>query len=133
VFAIFPYYLSPMYRCLSLACLILLAACFTQKGAKKSQAAWRYGMSRDAVLNRIKDRSELMVGEFNLPEGHLVAYQYSRFGRAGLKEPKYYLYFMNDTLIRKSEPEDLRRGARIAVREYYYPEPVAPSRKGKRK
>lgn len=123
-----------MLRYFAIAGLLLLGACFTQKGTKKSgHSAIRYGMSRDSVLASIKDRSEIMVGEFNYPEGHLVAYQYSRFGKAGLKEPKYYLYFMNDTLIRKSEPEDLRRGARIAVRQYYYPEPVAPSKKHKRK
>jgi hypothetical protein len=123
-----------MLRYFALAGLLLLSACFAQKGTRKSgQPGIRYGMSRDSVLTRIKDRSEILVAEFNLPEGHLTAYQYSRFGRAGLKEPKYYLYFMNDTLIRKSEPEDLRRGARIAVREYYYPEPEAPSKKSRRK
>jgi len=117
-------YLSPMTRYFPLAILLLLSACFLQKGARKSKPdTFRYGTSRDAVVNSITDRNEIMVAEFRVPEGHLVAYQYSLFGREGLKAPRYYLYFMNDTLIRKSEPEELVQGARTAVREYYRSKP----------
>ena len=109
-----------MFRYLLIASLLLLSACFLQKSAKKSKPdSFRYGTDREAVLKSITDRSELIVAEFNFPEGHLVTYQYTLYGREGLKAPKYYLYFMNDTLIRKSEPEDLKQGARTAVREYY--------------
>jgi hypothetical protein len=86
----------------------------------KKPKPFDYGQTREQVLANVTDRSELMVAEFNLPRGHLVTYQYTRYGKAGMKAPKYYLYFMNDTLIRKSEPEDPRKGSKRAIREYYY-------------
>lgn len=99
--------------------LLMLSACFAQKKAKKSeQARIEYGMTHDEVLTQIKDRSELMVGEFDYPEGHMVAYQYTRYGKAGLKAPKYYLYFLNDTLVRKSDPEPLRKGSKLALQDH---------------
>lgn len=107
---------------LALSALVMLSACFAHKGAKKTKArkaTLEYGMTHDEVLALFKDRAEIIVGEFNLPRGHLVAYQYNLFGKAAFSKPRYYLYFMNDTLIRKSAPEDLRKGSKRAVREYY--------------
>lgn len=108
------------------SCLLLLSACFMHKGTKKTaskakpkQARLEYGMTREEVLELVKDRTEIMVAEFDFPRGHMVAYQYHLFGKAAFSKPRYYLYFMNDTLIRKSEPEDLRKGAKRAIREYY--------------
>jgi hypothetical protein len=60
-----------------------------------------------------------MIAEFDYPQGHLVAYQYSRITRSDADNGRFYLYFMNDTLIRKSPPEELKAGAKIAVKEYY--------------
>ena len=121
--------------------LLLLSSCFLHKHRRSNEAveagtaeartsetktqrvrkptAFQYGRTREEVLADIKDRSEIIVGEFNLPRGHLAVYQYNRYGRSPHKEPGYYLYFMNDTLIRKSVPEDLMEGSELAVRQYY--------------
>lgn len=138
-----------MYRLLLLlSCILLLGACFAHKRMVKKPAAettteeqpqterrerhaarrepkprkrspFEYGTPRPDVLDAIKDRGELVVAEFNYPEGHLVAYQYTRYGKPASKDA-YYLYFMNDTLIRKSEPEPLEEGAKRAIKEYYH-------------
>ena len=114
-----------MFRLLTAAtCLVLFSSCiFHKKGAdhkdaKPKQARLVHGMTHQEVLDAVTDRSEVMVAEFNKPQGHLVTYVYTRYGKAGLKAPKYYLYFLNDTLIRKSTPEPLRKGAREALREH---------------
>ncbi len=140
-------YLSPMYRYVALASLLLLSACFMHKKTSKmpeaaaiaateeeqpavkkkkerpakpkKPEAFRYGSTRAEIQPQTADRSELLIAEFNKPQGHMAVYQYSRFGKAAYKSGKYYLYFMNDTLIRKSGEEDLREGARDAVDEYY--------------
>jgi hypothetical protein len=75
-------------------------------------------MTHDEVREAVTDRSEVIVGEFNFPQGHMEAYQYARYGKAGLKAPKYYLYFLNDTLIRKSDPESLKKGSKQALRDH---------------
>jgi hypothetical protein len=120
-------YLSHMVRYLvAFSSVLFLSACiFHKKDAKTNkvkQTKLTYGMTHEEALAAITDRSEIVVGEFNYAQGHLVAYQYTRYGKAGLKEPKFYLYFLNDTLFRKSAPEDLKKGARLALRdrrEYY--------------
>ncbi len=119
-----------MYRYAALFGLLFLSACFlsrkstttttaTAVAARKKTIPFRYGSPRDEILAQITDRSELMIAEFNYPQGHLVTYQYARFGKAGYKTSRYYLYFMNDTLIRKSGEEDVVQGARKAIAEYY--------------
>ncbi len=128
-----------MYRYAAIVSLLLLSACFMHKKTPKAAVAegeeqpvtvvkkshkreskparpkkpvaFRYGSTREEILPQTADRSELMIAEFNKPQGRLVVYQYSRFGKAAYKSGKYYLYFMNDTLIRKSGEEDLREGA----------------------
>jgi hypothetical protein len=105
---------------LAFSCLLLLSSCLIHKKTRKKPEKPRieYGMTHDEVLGQITDRSELVVGEFNYPEGRLVAYQYTRYGKAALKVPKYYLYFLNDTLVRKSDPEPLRKGSKLALRDH---------------
>jgi hypothetical protein len=107
-----------MYKYLALSGLLLFAACGL---AKKSTGSgnFRYGQTHEQVLKSFEGRTELMIAEFNRPRGHLVAYQYSKIGRSASQEGQFYMYFMNDTLIRKSAPEDVQAGAEIAEREYY--------------
>jgi hypothetical protein len=113
-------YLSAMTRyCYLLICFFMLHACSAQKRAEKSkQAALEYGMTHAEALAAITDRSEVLVGEFTFPEGQMQAYQYARYGAASLKVPKFYLYFLNDTLVRKSPEEDLRAGAKLALKDH---------------
>lgn len=120
-------YLSPMLRCLLfLSCLFLFTSCFSQKsGTKKKSsrpARLAYGMTHTEVLEAVTDRSELLVGEATLPEGKMEAYQYARYGRAGVTASKFFLYFLNDTLFRRSEPEDVSQGFKLALkdRQAYY-------------
>lgn len=138
-----------MYRYAALVSLLLLSACFMHKKTSKTPDAaavaateeeqpavkkkmrkerpakpkkpepFRYGSTRAEILPQTTDRNELLIAEFNKPQGHMAVYQYSRFGKAAYKSGKYYLYFMNDTLIRKSGEENVRTGAREAVEEYY--------------
>jgi hypothetical protein len=107
-----------MFKYLALSGLLLFSACFSSKKSTKT-SNFQYGQTRDEVLKNIHGRTELMVAEFEYPQGHLVAYQYSRIGRTASQDGQYYLYFMNDTLIRRSDPEDLEAGAKIGVKEYY--------------
>src|ERR1044072_7771744 len=93
-------YLSHMYRYLLLLSLLLFSACFVSKGAKDSKKKEKkptieYGMTHEEVLSLITDRSERIVAEFNYPQGHLVAYQYARYGRASMKQAQQYMYFLN--------------------------------------
>lgn len=113
-------YLSRMARyCYLLICFFMLHACSAQRRAEKSkQSQLEYGMTHAEALAAITDRSEVLIGEFNFPEGHMEAYQYTRYGAASLKVPKYYLYFLNDTLVRKSPEEDLRAGSRLALKDH---------------
>ena len=123
-----------MLKYLALSALLLLSACFSHKRSTSARPASRvaqpvvktrkpaqfeYGRTRQEVLATITGRSEMMVAEAVYPQGKLVAYQYARYGKSMDEGTRYYLYFMNDTLIRKSNPEDLRDGIRTAVREYY--------------
>lgn len=113
-----------MYRYLLLISLLLFSACFVSKGAKGSKkkekkATIEYGMRHEEVLSLVTDRSERMVAEFNYPEGHMVAYQYARYGRASMKQAPYYMYFLNDTLVRKApSDEDLLKGSKLALAEH---------------
>jgi hypothetical protein len=114
-----------MFRNITLVVLIVLGAssCFMQKSsAKKKPKApdYEYGDTHEQVRSIIKDRNEVMIAEFNMPEGHVVTYLYERFGKAKAKGDGFYLYFINDTLIRKSRPEDLEKGAKLAVKNWYY-------------
>lgn len=118
-------YLSHMLRSLIItsSCLLLLSSCvFHKKGTARKEkpraVKLDYGMTHDEVREAVTDRSEVIVGEFNFPQGHMEAYQYARYGKAGLKAPKYYLYFLNDTLVRKSDPESLKKGSKQALRDH---------------
>src|SRR6188472_3129047 len=107
-----------MLKYLALSGLLLFSACFSSKKSTKT-SNFQYGQTRDEVLKNIHGRTELMVAEFEYPQGHVVAYQYSRIGRTASQEGQYYLYFLNDTLIRRSDPEELEAGAKLAVKEHY--------------
>jgi hypothetical protein len=114
-----------MLRSLIIAssCLIFLSSCIFHKKStdnkeKPRPAKLEYGMTHDEVREAVTDRGEVLVGEFNFPQGHMEAYQYARYGKAGLKAPKYYLYYLNDTLVRKSEPENLKKGSKQALRDH---------------
>jgi hypothetical protein len=114
-----------MFRNISLIVLIVLGAssCFMQKSsAKKKPKApdYDYGDTHEQVRGIITDRNEVMIAEFNMPEGHMVTYRYDRFGKAKQKGDAFFLYFINDTLIRKSRPEDLEKGSKLAVKNWYY-------------
>jgi hypothetical protein len=105
------------------SCILLLSSCiFHKKGTDRKEkprpVKLEYGMTHDEVREAVTDRTEVIVGEFNFPQGHMEAYQYARYGKAGLKAPKYYLYFLNDTLVRKSDPESLKKGSKQALRDH---------------
>ena len=114
-----------MFRNTALLLLLVIGAssCFAQKGSSKKRTKapdYDYGDTHEQVLSIIKDRNEVKVAEFNVPEGHLETYLYERFGRAKFKGDGFYLYYINDTLIRKSKPEDLEKGAKLAIKNWYY-------------
>lgn len=90
-----------------------------KKARTRKPSPFQYGTPREEVLTAIKDRNELLIAEFSYPQGRLVAYQYKRYGKAGYQVAPYYLYFMNDTLIRKSSAEPGEREAKAAIKEYY--------------
>ncbi len=105
--------------CSLLLGLLLFNACAAQNHAeRKRQAALHYGMTHAQALAVIPNRSEIIIGEFSFPEGHMQAFQYTRYGNDAFKVPKYYLYFLNDTLVRKSPEEDLREGAKLALQDH---------------
>ncbi|MBS1616309.1 MAG: hypothetical protein JST06_09365 [Bacteroidetes bacterium] len=102
-----------------LLCLFLFNSCAAQNHAeRKLQSALHYGMTHAQALAVIPNRSEMILGEFNFPEGHMQAFQYTRFGNDAFKVPRYYLYFLNDTLVRKSPEENLREGSKLALQEH---------------
>jgi hypothetical protein len=114
-------YLSRMFRYLiAFSCMLLISSCFMHKSAKKTrtkQVALEYGMTHEEALAAITDRSEVLVGEFNRKAGKMLVYCYTRYGKAGAKTTRYYLYFLNDTLYHKSSSEDLQAEVRLAMKD----------------
>ncbi len=88
------------------------------RSERKKAASLQTGITHAQALAAITDRHEILLAEFNFPEGKMKTYQYTRYGAAAFKVPKYYLYFLNDTLVRKSSEEDLNEGARLALEEH---------------
>lgn len=115
-----------MFRNITLVLLVVLGAssCFLQKSSAKKKPKgpdYDYGDTHERVRSIITDRNEVLVAEFNFPEGHMETYRYDRFGlKKHQKNDAFYLYYINDTLIRKSRIEDLEQGAKLAVKNWYY-------------
>lgn len=102
---------------------VLLLAVVTAFAQKKKQRQYHYqpGMTHQEVLQEEPGRSELLIAEMNKSQGKLEVYRYSLVGKMEAKQDPIYLYYMNDTLIRKSGPEDVMKGADLAIEEYYVP------------
>ena len=100
--------------------LFLVATSFAQK-KKHKQSHYEPGMTHQEVLQEEPGRSELLIAEMNKSRGKLEVYRYNLVGKMEAKQDPIYLYYMNDTLIRKSEPEDVMEGADLAIDEYYAP------------
>ncbi|MBS1644903.1 MAG: hypothetical protein JST36_07695 [Bacteroidetes bacterium] len=113
-----------MLKLLSFCSFLLLfaGAAFAQKKSKKPKLIhYQLGMTHQEVLQEEPGRSEVLLAEMKKPQGKLEVYRYNLVGKPEAKQDPYYLYYMNDTLIRKSEPEDMISGAEIAIKEYYVP------------
>lgn len=105
------------------SCLLLLAgSAFAQKKSKKPKLIhYQLGMTHQEVLQEEPGRNEVLLAEMKKPQGKLEVYSYNLIAKPEAKQDPYYLYYMNDTLIRKSEPEDMLAGAELAIKEYYVP------------
>lgn len=100
--------------------LFVVASSFAQR-KKQKQFHYEPGMTHQEVLQEEQGRSELLIAEINKSRGKMEVYRYSLVGKMEAKQDPYYLYYMNDTLIRKSGPEDIEKGADLAIADYYAP------------
>ena len=108
-----------MLKYLVIFSLLFCTACFAHKKADKSRIM--NGMTHEEVLSLIKGRNEILVAEFTFKRGHMMTYQYGLIGKMPSLQDRYYLYFMNDTLIHKGQSEEFETEARDAIRHYYHP------------
>lgn len=103
------------YRILA---LLLFAGCAPYREIQTVKL--QEGMTLPAVQAILKKKKDKTIAVKEYPFGRLAVYQYAHYEPwLGQVQDKYYLYFMNDTLIRYAPPEEWQEGAAKAIRKRY--------------